>query len=372
MNKKDYYDVLGVEKNASEQEIKKAYRKLARKYHPDVNPGNKESEEKFKEINEAFSVLGNPEKRGQYDQFGHSSFRPEDLGGFGGFDFEDLFRGFGFNDLFSGFNSRRRGKRDEGRDIRFDYTITLEDAFNGLETKIQIPRFEKCSVCKGTGAKPGTKPKKCSNCGGTGEIRNIRRMGFMQMVNVSTCPKCGGSGEFIETPCPDCKGTGRERKIIKINLKIPPGVDNGSYLRLAGEGELSENGRVRGDLYVAIHVKPHDIFERHEDNLFCKTSISFAKATLGGKIEVPTISGKATIKIPNGTESHTVFRLRGQGMPNVHRRRKGDQLVKVIVEIPKKLNKKQKELLKEFSKDSGEEVKIGKGFFERLKEHGVR
>jgi len=375
MIKKDYYNILGVDKNASQQEIKKAYRQLARKYHPDVNLGNKEVEEKFKKINEAFEVLGNPEKRTQYNQFGHSAFRPEDLGGFRGFDFNDLFRDFGFGDIFdvfSGFRPRRAERRQQGVDIRFDYTITLEDAFNGLETKIQVPRFEKCGVCKGSGAKPGTRPKKCPNCDGTGEIRRVRRMGFMQMVNVSTCPKCGGSGEFIETPCPDCKGTGKERKLKTIKLKIPPGVDEGSYLRLVGEGELSNGNSPRGDLYVAIHMKSHYIFERHEDDLYCKSSISFTKACLGGEIEVPTINGKAKIKIPIGTESHTVFRLRSQGMPNLHNRKRGDQLVKVIVEVPKKLSKKQKELLKEFSKESGEEAKISKGFFERLKEYRPR
>jgi len=374
MPKKDYYEILDVDKNASEQEIKKAYRKLARKYHPDVNPGNKEAEEKFKEINEAFGVLRDPEKRNQYDQFGHSVFNPEDLRGFRGFNFDDLFKGFGFGDIFdvfSGLNSERREREEEGRDIRFDYTITLEDSFNGLNTRIQVPRFEKCEVCEGTGAKPGTKPKQCPNCNGTGEIRHIRRMGFMQMVNVSTCPKCGGTGRFIETPCPNCKGTGKERKLKTIKLKIPLGVEEGSYLRLSGEGELS-NGGTRGDLYVALHIKPHDIFERYEDDLYCKTSISFAKATLGGEIEVPTINGKAEIKIPSGTESHTVFRLKGQGMSNLHTRRKGDQLVKITVEIPKKLTKKQKEILKEFSREMGEREKISKGFFEKLKEYKSR
>jgi len=376
MVKKDYYSTLGVDKSASEQEIKRAYRQLARKYHPDVNPGNKEAEEKFKEINEAFEVLGDPEKKNQYDQFGHSAFSQEGLGGgFRGANFEDLFRNFGFEnifDMFSGFGGERQDRNRQGGDIRFDYSITLEDAFNGLETKIQIPRFEKCQVCKGSGAKPGTTPKKCSECGGKGEIRRVRKMGFMQMVNVSTCPKCGGSGEFIDSPCPNCKGTGKERKLKAINLKIPSGVDEGSYLRFAGEGELSEGNGSRGDLFIAIHIKPHDIFERHDDNLFCKTAISFAKATLGGEIEVPTMKGKAKINISSGTESHTVFRLKGQGMPNINSKKRGDLLVKVTIEVPKKLTKRQRELLQEFQKESGEEVKISKGFFEKLKEHGLK
>ena len=366
MGKKDYYEILGVNSDTSQQDIKKSYRQLARKYHPDVNPSNKESEEKFKEINEAYEVLGNPEKKNQYDQYGHSAFDPEDLGGFRGFGFDDLFRDFGFGDIFdmfSGFRSKKSGRRRQGVDIKFDYTITLEDAFSGLETKIQIPRFERCEVCNGEGTKSGTKPKECPKCDGSGEIRQIRRMGFMQMVNVSTCPKCGGSGEFIETPCSDCKGTGKERKLRSIKLKIPSGADEGLYLRLASEGEITDGKGPRGDLYVAIHLKPHDIFERHEDNLFCKTTVSFPIVCLGGKIEVPTIDGKAEIKISTGTESHTVFRLRGQGMPNLHSQRRGDQLVKVIVEVPKKLTKKQKELLKEFYEERREEIKVSKGFF---------
>jgi len=372
VTKRDYYEILGVSRNASQEEIKKAYRQLARKYHPDVNPGNKEAEEKFKEINEAFEVLGNPEKRSQYDQFGHSAFRPEDLGGFRGFDFDDLFRDFGFGDIFdifSDFDGNRKGKTKKGIDIKFDYYITLEDAFKGLETRIKIPRMEKCEVCNGTGAKPGTSPRKCPKCGGSGEIREVRKMGFMHMVNVSTCPKCGGRGEFIDTPCPDCKGTGKERKVVTIKVNIPPGVDEGSYLRLAGEGEVDENGR-RGDLYIVIHLKPHEIFERYKDDIYCKLNISFTKACFGGEIKVPTLDGIAKIKIPEGTQSHTVFRLKGQGMPNLYSKKRGDQLVKVVIDVPKKLNKKQKELLEEFSKESGEEIKVSKGFFEKLKEYG--
>jgi len=363
MAKKDYYEILGINRNTSQQDIKKSYRELARKYHPDVNPGNKESEEKFKEINEAYEVLGNPEKKNKYDQYGHSAFDPEDLGGFRGFNFDDLFRDFGFDnifDMFSGVRPRRSERRRQGVDIRFDYAITLEDAFNGLETKIQIPRFEKCNICNGVGAKPGTKPKECSKCNGSGEIRQIRRMSFMQVVNVFTCPNCGGSGKFIETYCSNCKGTGKERKLRSIKLKIPPGAGEGLYLRLSGEGEIADGKGPRGDLYVAIHLKPHDIFERHEDNLFCKITISFPIACLGGKIEVPTIDGKAEIKISAGTESHTVFRLRGQGMPNLNSQRRGDQLVKVTVEVPKKLTEKQKELLKEFSEENKERIKVSK------------
>ncbi|MEM5793364.1 MAG: molecular chaperone DnaJ [Candidatus Aenigmatarchaeota archaeon] len=351
MSKRDYYEILGVNRNASQEDIKRAYRQLARKYHPDVNPGNKEAEEKFKEINEAFEVLGDPEKRAQYDQFGHSAFGPEDLGGFKGFSFDDLFRDFGFGDIFDIFSDFDRREAKGGIDIKFDYHITLEDAFKGLETKIKIPRFEICGVCGGTGARPGTSPKKCPECNGTGEIRKIRKMGFMQMVNVSTCHRCGGSGEFIEKPCQNCKGSGRERKMVTIKLKIPPGVDEGSYLRLQGEGEISGKNGPRGDLYVVIHLKPHEIFERKGDNLYCKVPISFSVACLGGKIKIPTIDGKAEIKLPPGTESNRIFRLKGQGMPNIRTGRRGDLFVRVIIDVPKKLTNRQKELLKEFERE---------------------
>jgi len=351
--KKDYYEILGVSRNASQDDIKKAYRQLARKYHPDVNPGNKEAEEKFKEINEAFEVLGDPEKRAQYDHFGHAAFRPEDLGGFKGFDFDELFRDFGLGDIFDIFSeSDRRTQKKAGVDIKFDYYITLEDAFKGLETKIKIPRFEICEKCNGSGAKPGTTPKKCKECNGSGEIKKIRRMGFMQMVNVYTCSKCGGSGEFIEFPCPNCNGTGKERKIVSIKLKIPRGVDDGSYLRLQGEGEPSYKNGPRGDLYVVIHLKQHDIFERRGDDIYCKVPISFLTACIGGKVKVPTLDGKAEINILPGTESHRVFRLKGLGMPNIRTGKRGDLFVKVIIEVPKKLTKKQIELLKEFEETS--------------------
>lgn len=370
--KKDYYQILGVDRNASEQEIKKAYRQLARKYHPDVNPGNKQAEEKFKEINEAFEVLGDPEKRSRYDQFGHSAFKPEDLGGFEGFDFDDLFKNFGFGDIFdafSGFGRRSRQEEDEGIDLRVDYEITLEDAYRGTEVKIEVPRFERCHVCGGSGAKPGSRPTECPKCNGSGFIKNMTRIGFMQMVNTTTCPKCKGSGEIIENPCGNCKGSGKERKNRIISVKIPAGVDEGSYLRVEGQGDISRAKGVRGDLYVVVHLKPHDIFERHGDDIFLKTYISFPKAVLGGEITVPTLTGKAKVKIPPGTESHTVFRLKGQGMPNLHTKTRGDQLVKVIIQVPKRLTRKQKELLEELSKESGEEIKVEKGFFERLREY---
>lgn len=366
MAKKDYYKILGVGRNASQEEIKRAFRKLARKYHPDV--AGKGSEEKFKEINEAFQVLSDPEKRAQYDQFGHAAFRPEDFSGFRWRGFNDLFSDFGFGDIFDIFSGSRKGAKrgpEQGADLKYDMEISLEDAYNGLTTKIEVPTFVTCKTCGGTGAKPGFL-KKCPVCGGTGEIRRVQRSGFSQIINITTCKKCGGSGKIIEKPCDVCGGTGRIRKTKKIEIKIPRGVDDGFYLRVAGQGEAGYNGGPPGDLYVVIHIKPHKIFDRHENDLFCKTTISLGQAIFGGEIEVPTITGKAKIKIPPGTQSHTVFRLKGQGMPDIHSHKRGSQLVKVVVEIPKNLSKKEKRLLKEFV--SEKKSKTEKGFFQQMKE----
>jgi len=378
MAKKDYYEIMGVSRDAPEEEIKKAFRHLARKYHPDVNPGNREAEERFKEINEAFEVLKDPERRAAYDQYGEAGlegmgFNPRQAaGGFASFD--DLFRDFGFGDIFdifSGFGGRGergRGPRP-GADLKYDLEISLEDAFRGLTTKIEVPRFESCSACGGTGAKPGTSPKQCPRCGGTGEIRHIRRNAFMQTVSIALCDRCGGSGMVIESPCPNCKGTGMERKTRTVEIKIPPGVDDGQYLRLGGQGEAGSNRGQPGDLYVVISVKEHPVFERHEDDVFCKTTISIATAVLGGEVEVPTLTGKAKLRIPPGTQSHTVFRLRGQGMPALRGHGRGDQLVKVVVDVPKKLDRDQSRIMAGFRKAMGEEKpKTEKGFFERLKE----
>lgn len=375
MPEKDYYKILGVDRDASGEEIKRAFRHLARKWHPDVNPGNKEAEEKFKEINEAFEVLKDPEKRNAYDQFGEAGvegagFRP----GSQGFpSFDDLFRNFGFGDIFDVFSGRseRRGSPgpEQGADLKYDLKITLEDAFRGLETEIEVPRFEKCSACGGTGAKQGTSPKKCPKCGGTGEIRMVRRNLFMQTINIAPCDGCGGKGVIIENPCRKCRGTGRERKKRKVSVKIPPGVEEGQFLRLGGEGEAGSMGGPSGDLYVVITIKEHDVFERHGKDLFCKTSVSLPIAILGGEIEVPTMKGRAKIKIPSGTQSHTVFRLKGEGMPGLHERGRGDQMVKVVVEIPEKLGRDQKRLMEEYARSLGKKTRTGKGFFERFREH---
>ncbi len=292
MTKKDYYEILGVSRNASQDEIKKAFKQLARKWHPDVNPGNKEAEEKFKEINEAFQVLNDPQKKTQYDQFGHSAFRQEDFAGFRNFSFNDLFRNFGFDDIFdvfSEFNDRNHRAR-EGADLRYDMEISLEEAFSGKTTKIEIPHFAECSSCDGTGAKPGFL-KTCSACDGSGEIKRVQRNAFIQIVNVMPCNKCNGNGKIITKSCDSCNGKGRVRKTKKIEVKIPKGVDDGQYLRIAGEGEHGGRGGRSGDLYVVINVKGHEIFDRHESDLFCKTTIDLNTAVFGGEIEVTNING---------------------------------------------------------------------------------
>lgn len=353
--KKDYYKILGVSRDATQEEIKRAFRRLAKQYHPDMASGNKkEAEEKFKEINEAFSVLGNPESRARYDQFGHAGVS----GGFEGFNFKDFnfrdfFSDFGFDDIFNMFSG---GKIKSGEDLRFDIDVTLEDVFHGTTKEIVLDRYEKCEACGGTGSKG--RIKACKACGGSGEQKTVRRFGFAQFVSVSACRACNGSGKVAESECKTCRGAGRIRRKRKIEVKIPKGIEDGQFLRIQGCGNFL-NG-VYGDLFVAVHIKPHNIFERYENDLFCKVTISMVQAALGDEIEVPTMTGKAKLKIPAGTQSHTIFRLRGQGLAG------GDQLVKVVVEIPRNLTRRQRQLLEEFG---GKKVKVGKGFFERMKEY---
>ena len=327
-SKRNYYDILGVAKGASDDEIKKAFRQLAKKWHPDVNTNKKESEEKFKEINEAFQVLSDQQKRQQYDQYGHSDFVREDFTRSGSF--SDIFRGF--SDMFN-FGS---DEQEEGSDIRYGIKITLEEAFRGLEKKIEVQYAARCSACDGTGAKPGFL-KTCHECGGSGHVRRVTRSSFTQMVNITTCRSCRGNGKIATKRCEECRGEGMTKKTKKVELKIPRGIENGQYMRIIGEGGHGE-GRP-GDLYVEISIKDHEIFERHGTDLFCKTEVDLATAVLGGEVEVPTISSSAKLIIPPGTQSHTVFRLRGQGMPIINSSRRGDQLVKVVVSIPGKLAK---------------------------------
>ena len=317
--KKDYYEVLGVPKEASEKDIKSAYRKLAMKYHPDRSDAP-DAEEKFKELSEAYAVLSDPDKRQKYDQFGHaginSQYSQEDL--FRGVNFEDLLRGFGGGgggdsifDMFFGGGGRRGPAR--GRDLRYDVNLTLEQAAKGLEMTIDVPRTESCPTCHGSGAKPGTNPITCSNCRGTGQVTRAQNTPFGQMVTSTSCTKCGGRGQIITSPCSDCSGTGRVHKTRKINIKIPPGVEDGQHLKLRGQGDAAGPKGESGDLYVVLNIMPHPRFQRVESDLLMETPISFTQAALGADVEVPTLNGRAKIKVPAGTQTGTVFRLRGKG-----------------------------------------------------------
>ncbi|AOY77567.1 molecular chaperone DnaJ [Clostridium formicaceticum] len=371
MSKRDYYEVLGVDKNASPEEIKKSYRKLAMKYHPDRNPGDQVAEEKFKELNEAYEVLSSPEKKQRYDQFGHAGMNGAGGGfdghaGFGGFEdiFGDIFDMFG-----GGFSSRRRSGPQKGADIKYEQSISFEEAAFGTEKTVEFHKYENCQTCNGSGAKPGTSKKTCAHCKGTGEVRYVQRTPLGQIVNVKACDQCGGDGQIIESPCPTCKGKGKERKRKKIKVKIPAGVDNGSIIPLRGEGEPGLKGGPYGDLYVILRVLPHKIFERDGYNVLCEIPITFVQAALGEDLEVPTLEGKVKYKIPEGTQSGTIFRLRGKGIQNPKGYGKGDQYVKVVVETPKNLTEKQKEMLKQFAAESGEEIHQNrKSFFDKVKD----
>ncbi|MGB2782562.1 MAG: molecular chaperone DnaJ [Atribacterota bacterium] len=373
MTKKDYYEILGLKKDATPEEIKKAYRKLALKYHPDRNSSDRGAEAKFKEINEANQVLGNPEKRARYDQYGSAE-------GMGGFDFQGRgfsdFGNFGdFGDIFdSFFGTRTRGsergtRSQKGANLRYNLEISFEDAAFGKETKIEVPNWEACSICKGSGAKPGTSPQTCPDCHGTGEIKRTQSTIFGQFVNVNTCPRCAGEGKIIKDLCANCSGTGKVKKNRKVKIKIPAGVDTGHQLRVTGMGEPGERGGPSGDLYIVLYVKSHKIFERTGIDISCTHSISFVKAALGGVTAVHTLEEKVNLKIPAGTQSNTLFKLRGKGIFKIGTQQRGNQYVKIIVEIPKKMNDKQRNLLLEYAKLNGEDIeKLGeKGIFDKIK-----
>ena len=366
MSKRDYYEILGVQKNASDDDIKKSYRKLAMKFHPDRNPDNKEAEEKFKEAKEAYEVLTDADKRSAYDQFGHAGVNPQaGMGGAAGFGgFADAFSDI-FGDIFGGGGGQRRDRVYRGADLRYNLEITLEEAARGSETKIRIPTLEECEACHGSGAKPGTAPTTCPTCGGHGQVR--MQQGFFSVQQ--TCPRCGGSGKIVQEPCPACHGQGRLKKHKTLAVKIPAGVDEGDRIRLAGEGEAGVNGGPPGDLYVQIHLKAHAIFQREGDDLHCEMPISFATAALGGEVEIPTLESQARIRITAETQSGKIFRLRGKGIKGVRSREPGDMLCHVVVETPVNLSERQKELLREFeSLNQGRNNPKSKSFMDKVKD----
>jgi len=370
---KDYYEILNVSRDATQEEIKASFRKLAKKYHPDLNPDDKEAEAKFKEVNEAYEVLSDPAKKAKYDQFGHAAFDQNGgFGGGGGFaDFGDIF-GDIFGDFFGGGFGGSRPQRTgpkAGSDLKIKLDITFEEAAFGTKKDIKINRIEKCHVCDGSGAKEGTGKKTCPTCNGTGSIRTVQRTPFGQFASSRTCTTCGGVGEVVEDPCTACSGSGKERKSRKLSINIPAGVDTGSVIPLRGEGNHGERGGPAGDLYVYINVKPHEIFERDGYDIWCEIPISFAKAVLGGPIEVPTIDGKVKYEVPEGTQTGTVFRLRNKGIKNLRGSGKGDQYVRVKIEVPKKLTEKQRTILRQFAEEMGEKNEADKkGFFGKMKD----
>jgi molecular chaperone DnaJ len=374
---KDYYKILGVEKNASRDDIKRAYKRLAKKFHPDLNKEAGASD-KFKEINEAASVLGDDQKRSHYDQFGTAEagpgFGPGAGFDFSGFDFgSDVDFGDIFDSLFGGSafggmrGGRRRGQR-RGADLRYDLEIELEDAVNGAAKNITIPRYETCKRCDGSGAASRSSIKDCPECGGRGNVTRTQRTPFGLFQTTSTCRRCSGEGKIIAEPCPVCHGSGRVEEERKIKVDVPQGVETGTTLRLSGEGEAGEKGARTGDLYVVLHVKPHRIFERKGNDLYVEVPISFTGAVFGDTIEIPIISGKASLHIPPGTQSNTLFKMKSKGVPDLHGSSSGDEYVKVVVHTPENLTSKQKETLKDFGTSMGDKINPSKGFFDRVKE----
>ena len=382
--KRDYYEVLGVSKGASADELKKAYRKLAKQYHPDMNPGDKTAEAKFKEINEAYEVLSDPEKRSRYDQFGHAGVDPNfgaggPGGGFGGFDMGDIDLGdlFGsfFGGGFGGGGGSRRSGPMKGENLRAAVTISFEEAASGCEKEITLTRSEPCETCKGSGCAPGTTAEICPDCHGSGTIRIQRGGGAFTFATTTQCPKCGGTGKIIHSPCKSCNGAGSVRRQRKITVKIPAGIDNGQAISLRGQGGAGKNGGPAGDLIISVTVRPHPQFKRDGTSIYLEQPVTFLQATLGAELEIPTIDGKVKWTLPEGTQPGTTFRLRGKGIPSVNGRGRGDQFVTVMVQVPRNLSREQKEALRRFGEAMGEVPKEGdeslgdeiKGFFDKRK-----
>jgi len=370
--KKDYYDVLGIARDASKDQIKDAYRKLALQYHPDRNKAP-EAEERFKEISEAYAVLSDDQKRQQYDTLGSADFSQqysqEDI--FRNADFESVFRDFGFgsnfSDLFASlFGGGRYGygeRQIRGSDIGFEVNITLEEAFRGLDKEIQVPRTERCNVCSGSGAKPGTSPGTCPRCNGTGQLRIVRSAGFAQFVQVGVCPNCRGRGRVVEIPCGECGGSGTVKRTRRITVRIPPGVDEGSQLRLKGEGDSSKEGGQQGDLFIMVHLLPHRHFRRDGDDLYYDQELGYAQAALGAEATVPTMEGEVNLSIPPGSQPGQILRLKGKGMPRLNGYGRGNLLVRLKIVVPTQLTQRQKDILQELAKEMGQNVKGSKGFF---------
>lgn len=372
MNDNNYYEVLGVSKDATSEEIKKAYRRQALKYHPDRNPGNKEAEDRFKKAAEAYSVLIDTEKRSIYDRYGEAGLKGEGFGGFSGFDssvfqgFEDIlgdFFRFGFGDIFGGGRQRRR-QPQAGRDLALEVELSLEEAAFGLEKEVKLNRAEHCPVCGGSGMKPGTEKVNCPQCRGRGQIRY--QQGFFTVAR--GCPRCRGTGEIIANPCKECDGTGKSKKRKTVSFKIPPGIEDGMRLRVSGEGEAGQPGAPRGDLFVIIRVKPHEIFERDGNNLYCESHISFPKAAIGTKIEVPTLDGNETMTIPAGTQSGEILKMKGKGIKSINNHQKGDLFIQIHVDTPKRLTQEQQELLRQFAESRGENLEeVNKNIIKKIK-----
>jgi molecular chaperone DnaJ len=358
---RDYYEILGLSRGASADDIRRAYRSKAKELHPDVN-NSPDAEDRFKEVNEAYAVLSDEERKAAYDRYGHAGLKgmPMDFG------FEDIF------EQFFGFGTSRRRHRQgprRGADLRYDLTLEFEEAVFGVDRQIEFNRLERCSVCDGSGAEPGTSPIRCSQCGGSGEVRQVRQTFLGQMVNVSTCPTCGGKGEVVESPCRNCQGRGLERKTVQREVPIPAGVGDGTQIRISAEGEPGTNGGPNGDLYVVVHVQPHKFFQRRGDDIVLDLAVNVAQAALGTEIEVPSVDGNEALTIPPGTQSGKVLRMKGKGVPHLRRDGRGDQLVVITVEIPRSLSPEQKALLSDLADTLGTEIKIQeRGFLDRVKD----